>query len=146
MRKEPFSTGDYVHVFNRGNRKLPIVKDTGDRDHFLQMLYYFNTRETPSNPFGELRKLSERLRFNLNDFVWPDEWQSHQPIVGIINFALVENHFHFLLKEVIEGGIAKFMQRFGTGMTMFYNTKSEEHTSELQSHVNLVCRLLLEKI
>src|SRR5438477_650050 len=27
----------------------------------------------------------------------------------------------------------------------FMNTRSEEHTSELQSHVNLVCRLLLEK-
>src|SRR4051812_49543048 len=25
------------------------------------------------------------------------------------------------------------------------NERSEEHTSELQSHVNLVCRLLLEK-
>src|SRR4051812_33879969 len=25
-------------------------------------------------------------------------------------------------------------------------TRSEEHTSELQSHVNIVCRLLLEKI
>src|SRR5690242_17151361 len=27
----------------------------------------------------------------------------------------------------------------------YYNPRSEEHTSELQSHVNLVCRLLLEK-
>src|SRR5438477_2301018 len=26
-----------------------------------------------------------------------------------------------------------------------YRERSEEHTSELQSHVNLVCRLLLEK-
>src|SRR5690242_21006275 len=26
-----------------------------------------------------------------------------------------------------------------------YGARSEEHTSELQSHVNLVCRLLLEK-
>src|SRR5690242_9338329 len=26
-----------------------------------------------------------------------------------------------------------------------YHARSEEHTSELQSHVNLVCRLLLEK-
>src|SRR4051812_49551657 len=26
-----------------------------------------------------------------------------------------------------------------------YGLRSEEHTSELQSHVNLVCRLLLEK-
>src|SRR5260370_24455379 len=29
---------------------------------------------------------------------------------------------------------------------IFWNrTRSEEHTSELQSHLNLVCRLLLEK-
>src|SRR4029077_21297868 len=26
-----------------------------------------------------------------------------------------------------------------------HSTRSEEHTSELQSHLNLVCRLLLEK-
>src|SRR5690242_15151085 len=29
--------------------------------------------------------------------------------------------------------------------TTYPGTRSEEHTSELQSHVNLVCRLLLEK-
>src|SRR5690242_21541640 len=28
---------------------------------------------------------------------------------------------------------------------MIWTARSEEHTSELQSHVNLVCRLLLEK-
>src|SRR4029434_5351188 len=28
---------------------------------------------------------------------------------------------------------------------MYRNVRSEEHTSELQSHLNLVCRLLLEK-
>src|SRR5260370_13670739 len=27
----------------------------------------------------------------------------------------------------------------------WFKTRSEEHTSELQSHLNLVCRLLLEK-
>src|SRR5256886_11870284 len=33
------------------------------------------------------------------------------------------------------------MESFGLG----YDTRSEEHTSELQSQSNLVCRLLLEK-
>src|SRR5690242_21234694 len=32
-----------------------------------------------------------------------------------------------------------------TTITVIQRTRSEEHTSELQSHVNLVCRLLLEK-
>src|SRR5260370_15549006 len=31
------------------------------------------------------------------------------------------------------------------GMTFTSAGRSEEHTSELQSHLNLVCRLLLEK-
>src|SRR5260370_16754740 len=31
------------------------------------------------------------------------------------------------------------------GGTWSYYHRSEEHTSELQSHLNLVCRLLLEK-
>src|SRR4051812_49960507 len=31
------------------------------------------------------------------------------------------------------------------GLAMQSGRRSEEHTSELQSHVNLVCRLLLEK-
>src|SRR5260370_32612985 len=33
---------------------------------------------------------------------------------------------------------------WGSGAVVFGN-RSEEHTSELQSHLNLVCRLLLEK-
>src|SRR5438477_9824072 len=31
------------------------------------------------------------------------------------------------------------------GLKIVASARSEEHTSELQSHVNLVCRLLLEK-
>src|SRR5438477_8118542 len=41
-----------------------------------------------------------------------------------------------------------FPARTGSGETSCtwkYRWRSEEHTSELQSHVNLVCRLLLEK-
>src|SRR5438477_6930418 len=30
-------------------------------------------------------------------------------------------------------------------LNLYVRLRSEEHTSELQSHVNLVCRLLLEK-
>src|SRR5579864_7588233 len=37
-----------------------------------------------------------------------------------------------------------FRRTFGATAAIFAD-RSEEHTSELQSHVNLVCRLLLEK-
>src|SRR4029077_12556281 len=37
------------------------------------------------------------------------------------------------------------LQQAPSLLTSLRRTRSEEHTSELQSHLNLVCRLLLEK-
>src|SRR5260370_10746541 len=41
--------------------------------------------------------------------------------------------------------IPKEQRRFSLTATTAQGGRSEEHTSELQSHLNLVCRLLLEK-
>src|SRR5260370_28348233 len=38
-----------------------------------------------------------------------------------------------------------YAHTLNTGDAVTYRKRSEEHTSELQSHLNLVCRLLLEK-
>src|SRR5260370_31186191 len=49
--------------------------------------------------------------------------------------------------ERVEQG-SQLVDRAGTTMTEVVaaiGRRSEEHTSELQSHLNLVCRLLLEK-
>src|SRR4051812_26303993 len=63
--------------------------------------------------------------------------------------------FVALLGPTIEEGIAGFGDSVQAALRAFdtqYSrspawtaNRSEEHTSELQSHVNLVCRLLLEK-
>src|SRR5690554_7765271 len=42
-------------------------------------------------------------------------------------------------------GIHKTLYRLQISITSVFNTRSEEHTSELQSRPHLVCRLLLEK-
>src|SRR5260370_31588993 len=47
-----------------------------------------------------------------------------------------------LLAAVREDG---FSREPPSSRTAASKTRSEEHTSELQSHLNLVCRLLLEK-
>src|SRR5260370_29418745 len=46
---------------------------------------------------------------------------------------------HMRLMKGLRGGVAAWWAL--TGLLV----RSEEHTSELQSHLNLVCRLLLEK-
>src|SRR5260370_25424728 len=58
-------------------------------------------------------------------------------IPGYTRFAEMLGMPHLRLVNVLEGGGRM------AGVALQY--RSEEHTSELQSHLNLVCRLLLEK-
>ena len=116
MRKEPFTVGNYVHVYNRGNRKMPIVHDDHDRWRFLKILRYFNDDYSPENIFRMVDQTFQR----------PSDWPTPKPLVKILSFCLMPNHFHLLLKEIIDGGITKFMMKLGTGLTNFLNTKYHE--------------------
>src|SRR5260370_24315030 len=51
-----------------------------------------------------------------------------------------------VVKRVLAGLFLLGLSAAGVyGYTLSERERSEEHTSELQSHLNLVCRLLLEK-
>src|SRR2546430_3698961 len=52
-----------------------------------------------------------------------------------------------LLEVVAEGEVAEHLEEgvMARGVADIVEVRSEEHTSELQSQSNLVCRLLLEK-
>jgi len=121
MRREPFFVGDIVHVYNRGNRKQEIVRDDADRWYFLQMLFYFNDEYSDPNLRKNLPKsdFGKRLRRL-------DHWPKRDPLVDIIALTLMDNHYHLVLKEIKEGGVTKFMQKFGTGMTNRFNTRHDE--------------------
>ncbi|MFH0803545.1 MAG: transposase [Candidatus Tagabacteria bacterium] len=88
------------------------------------MLYYFNNQVSPANIFRDLRDLL-KSDFNRN-FTWPAVWPARKPIVKILVFSLLKNHFHLLLKEIQEGGVTMFMRKFGTGMTNYFNSKYQE--------------------
>lgn len=44
----------------------------------------------------------------------------------LVSFCLMQNHFHLILKEEEEGGIAQYMQRVQNGYTKYYNTKYQK--------------------
>src|SRR5260370_42629824 len=49
------------------------------------------------------------------------------------------------LSPALQEGLLAAVQGSQLGHVADFPVRSEEHTSELQSHLNLVCRLLLEK-
>src|SRR5690242_21088816 len=64
---------------------------------------------------------------------------------GIAELAIGKSAAWYILAVMIFSFAVRAVYTESCGMFVRGGVRSEEHTSELQSHVNLVCRLLLEK-
>ena len=137
-----FEVGSFAHIYNRGNRKQPIVRDAKDKWHFLQVLYYLNHQTSLLNPFRELRERELLMSEINNPFAWPKQWDTRSPLVKILTFKLRENHFHLILKQEVENGIQKFMQRIGVAMAKRFNERYQEVGSLFQGRYK---RKIIEK-
>lgn len=131
MRKEKFVIDNYYHIYNRGNRKAEIVRTTADKWRFMQALRFFNDSHSSTHILRQISLAepgSARLQKAESVFEtgWPREWPEREPLVKILCYSLIPNHFHLLLKEIRQDGIGKFMHKLGTGYTNFFNLKYHE--------------------
>lgn len=113
MRKHPFANGELYHIYNRGVEKRAIALDLYDQKRFFQSLDQFNTL----NPIGSIYE-KQFLKKQLGS-----RTPKSQKLVHFIAYCLNPNHYHFILEQIVEKGIEKFMQRFGTGYTNYFNAK-----------------------
>ena len=125
MRVEPRDVGSIVHVVQRGVRGSEIVRDVWDRNHFKKLLFYRNDTFSDENWLKAIALCPPLER--------PAHWPDQDPLVRILAWTLMPNHFHLLFEEIREGGIAKFMQRICGSMSMTFNAKYDEHGSLFQN-------------
>lgn len=121
MRKVQLATGEYYHIFNRGADKRNIFSDGHDYARFLQSMEEFNTVE----PIGSIFENSFRKHPKLGNPVSKlEDVGDSKPLVHFTAYCLNPNHYHFLLKQVADKGIEKFMHRLGLGYTKYFNQKN----------------------
>ncbi len=125
MGKDLYTVGNYLHIFRRGNRKAPIVRDDADWWRFVLMLYYFNSKKSIDYRYAG-GQTSGRISGNSDAFYWKEEWGDREPIVEILCFTLMENHYHLLTKEIQPQGNSLFIQKLNTGLSMSFNEKYNE--------------------
>ncbi len=120
-RNLTFSVGEYYHLYNRGVEKRIIFNTEFDYLRFQLLLLLVND-ERPV----EVHQL-------LRDYTIPELIkQERQPLVSIVSFCLMPNHYHLILKETTESGISKFMHKLGTGYTLYFNDKNDRSGSLFQ--------------
>lgn len=109
-----FSVDEWFHCFNRGVEKRKVFENEFDANRFLMTLYLANG----TRPIGLYNERKPEL-------VRTFDADRGDPIVSIGAYCLMPNHFHLLIKEIMKGGIARFMQKVGTAYTMYFNAKNE---------------------
>ncbi len=123
MRKHPIITGENYHVYNRGVDKRNIFGDKIDIRRFVESIKEFNQTEI----IGSLNNLRKSKKIQ-KETKAPYE----EPLVVIIAYCLNPNHFHFILKQLEDGGIAKFMQKLQSGYTSYFNVRNKRTGSLFQ--------------
>lgn len=118
IRKVNFVSGEYYHIYNRGNSKQKIFCDEEDYSRFVALLYVSNTKQK-----FDFYNLNRNTSSNIYGLEIIDQY------VSIGSYCLMPNHFHVLITEKIEGGITAFMQKLSTAYVMYYNKKYERSGS-----------------
>lgn len=148
MRRTQLVKGEYYHVYNRGVDKRNIFSDDFDYLRFLESAKEFNRVD----PIGSLYQNSFR------DKSGPRASGSNlvpKRLVEIVAYCLNPNHYHFILRQLANEGISKFMLKISSGYTTYFNWKykrtgvlfqgtfkaahiqSNDHLLRLSAYVNM---------
>ena len=130
MRKDKFYNDEYYHIFNRGVDKREIFSDTQDYERFILSMNLLNNNQDglmiawrDYKESNSLAKVEEFLKLRFRE---------REPLVEIIAYCLNPNHYHFILKQITEKGIEKFLHKLGVSHTKYYNEKYKRNGSLFQ--------------
>lgn len=112
----------YYHLFNRGVDKRIIFTANTDRQRFIEALRLARLSKSP-----RLSWLNKQIKLGNIDstFLAQLEEKYGPPLLDIISYSLMSNHFHLQVKELIEGGITQFFRKLGTSYVMYFNIRYE---------------------
>ncbi len=127
LRRQPLITGQMYHIYNRGVDKRDIFTDKNDIYRFVESIKEFN-RIGVINSISNFRKSNQIELSPLSGL----KLKEKEPLVEIIGYCFNPNHFHLILKQSVDGGISKFMQKLIGGYTYYFNVKNSRSGSLLQ--------------
>jgi len=112
MRKHKLVSENIYHIYNRGVEKRSLFMNSRDYARFIDDLIIFNDIKLVINP-----------KLRIRDIKNGDH--KRKPLVDILAFCLMPNHYHLLLRQRVDGGITEFMRKLGGGYVNYFNLKHQ---------------------
>ena len=90
LRKDPFITGEYYHIYNRGIDKRAIFTQDGDYKRFLMLLYLSNSDES-----FKLNNLINKKKYSFDEILTTER---REPSGGLLHDSIFRVRVH--IKDV----------------------------------------------
>lgn len=116
-RSIPIATGEIYHVFNRGIDHRPTFTNKLELRRALDTLTYYRFVSPPLR-LSKFLKLSNEER----DTLMSSMLTKDEKLIDILCYCLMPNHFHFLLRQLEDKGIPKFISNLQNSFTRYFNT------------------------
>lgn len=105
---------EVYHALNRGVDGRNIFLDDRDRARFVHNLFEFNDME-PALTFRNVDLRSPHFK--------RDRYEGRKLLVAIHGWVLMNNHYHLLLSELVEGSLTLFLRKLNVGYAKYFNEK-----------------------
>jgi putative transposase len=115
-----FETGEIYHIYNRGVEKRDIYIDRSDYFRFISSLYECNDE----NAVVMQERIKERIKRNQTKNSIGRTYE-REPLVEILAFTLMPNHYHLIVRQLVDDGISLFMKKLGNTYVPYFNYKYE---------------------
>lgn len=113
-RNVVFTNNEIYHVFNRSIAKEEIFIKQDHLNRILNLFKFY--RYEQDIKYSEFAKLSiEAKQYYI------DNHKTRKPLVDIYGFSIMPNHFHVLLRQILDNGIVKFTSNIQNGYAKFFN-------------------------
>jgi len=113
----PLITNEIYHVYNRGIDRRPTFTTIREHQRAIESIKFYRFADTPLRLSKFLRLEEERKNEVLQML------QRNDKLIQILCYCLMSNHFHLLLKQNADKGIAKFLSNFQNSFTRYFNTR-----------------------
>lgn len=115
-----FANNQIYHIYNKSvnNEQIFATNSCLKRGLALMDFYRFPTQLS----FSHFLRLSQVLRMSIKE-----QLKAQHPLVNILAFAFMPNHFHMQLEQVEKDGISRFVSIWQNSFAKFFNKKHERN-------------------
>lgn len=120
------ANGEIYHTFNRSIARETIFSSRTNLKKAIEVVDFYRFPQTIRLSKFKALPLKMQNSYLLNQ-------KDNLPLVEIYSFAFMPNHYHFLLKQLQEGGIRRFLSNFQNSFAKVFNLKNERDGSLFQN-------------